>query len=168
MDLLVIRHAIAEEPDVFAASGRPDDERPLTTEGRRKMSQGAKGLLALVPEIGLLVTSPLVRAQQTAEIIARRYKIEVAARTDALRPGARPERFADWAGTTQLADVTAIVGHEPHLSTLVAWLAGVAHGPGVELKKGGACLLTFDSAPHRGEGLLRWLCTPAMLRRLGR
>jgi len=30
MQLLVIRHAIAEDRDVFAASGQSDAERPLT------------------------------------------------------------------------------------------------------------------------------------------
>src|SRR5882724_2462532 len=65
--LLVVRHAIAEDPAVFAATGRSDAERPLTEKGRRRMRRVARGLKKLVPAIDGLATSPLVRAVETAE-----------------------------------------------------------------------------------------------------
>jgi phosphohistidine phosphatase SixA len=34
----------------------------------------------------------------------------------------------------------------------------------IELKKGGACLLDFDSDIRRGAGTLLWLMTPRQLR----
>jgi phosphohistidine phosphatase len=34
MNLLVIRHAIAEDKEAFAKTGRNDDLRPLTEAGR--------------------------------------------------------------------------------------------------------------------------------------
>ena len=37
MELLIIRHAIAEDRDEFAESGKSDDERPLTDAGSRRM-----------------------------------------------------------------------------------------------------------------------------------
>ena len=70
MNVLVIRHAIAEDRDVFARTEKDDDERPLTDEGRKKMARGAQGLHTLVPKLDLIASSPLVRAQQTAAIVA--------------------------------------------------------------------------------------------------
>jgi phosphohistidine phosphatase len=62
--------------------------------------------------------------------------------------------------------VVAVVGHEPHLGTLVTWLlTGVAE-PRVPLRKGGACLVDFTRRPGRGGGTLRWSLTPSMLRRM--
>lgn len=39
MQLLVIRHGIAEEADAFAATGKDDSRRPLTKAGKRKMKE---------------------------------------------------------------------------------------------------------------------------------
>ena len=64
--LLVIRHGIAGDADEFAATGRSDDERPLTEKGSREMKHVGAGLRALVKKIDLLTTSPLVRARETA------------------------------------------------------------------------------------------------------
>src|SRR6516162_3359703 len=62
MQLVIIRHAIAEDPREFASTGRPDSQRPLTEEGVTKMKRGVKGLRELIPEINLIATSPYVRA----------------------------------------------------------------------------------------------------------
>ena len=43
MKLLLIRHAIAEEREDFARTGKDDRLRPLTDEGRKKMKQAARG-----------------------------------------------------------------------------------------------------------------------------
>jgi hypothetical protein len=36
----------------------------------------------------------------------------------------------------------------------------------IELKKGGACMLSFDSSIRRESGMLSWLLTPRQLRAL--
>src|SRR6478672_122417 len=58
MKLLLIRHAIAEEREDFARTGKDDRLRPLTDEGRKKMKQGARGLRRCVPAFDLLAPSP--------------------------------------------------------------------------------------------------------------
>lgn len=63
MELLIIRHAIAEDPVEHAKRGRGDDERPLTAKGVERMRQGAAGLRRLVPRVDVLAASPLARAQ---------------------------------------------------------------------------------------------------------
>src|SRR5260370_27632219 len=73
MKLLIIRHAIAEDREDFARTGKDDSLRPITDEGKKKMKQGARGLRTLVPEIDLLATSPLTRAAQTAAVLDSVY-----------------------------------------------------------------------------------------------
>ena len=125
MRLLVIRHAIAEDRETFAATGRDDASRPLTDEGKRKMRRAARGLRHLLPGIEMVVASPLTRAQETAEIVRNEYgleRIETAAELEPDRPLAVVvEGLARHSG-----ELIAVVGHEPQLSRLVTFLvAGV-------------------------------------------
>jgi phosphohistidine phosphatase len=168
MHLLVIRHAIAEDPDAFAASGRDDSERPLTSEGREKMSRVVDALRRLVPEIDVLAASPYARAMQTAELLAEAYGIDEVKKVDALLPGTPPERFLIWLQRRSAAKVVAIVGHEPHHGELVTWLMSGLRESRVEMKKGGAAMLQFGGQPGAALGALQWLMTPGQLRELRR
>lgn len=168
MQLLVIRHAIAEDRDAFASSGRDDSERPLTAAGRDKMRRAVAGLRRLVPTIDLLASSPYVRAMQTAELVAEGYGIGDIKQVDALVPDAPLQRFLTWVQRKATVDVVATVGHEPHLGELVTWLMSGLPESRVEMKKGGACLLEFHGQPGAGVGVLKWLMTPSQLRGLGR
>ena len=164
MDLLVIRHAIAVERDEWSGD---DDLRPLTDEGVSKMRKGAQGLAAQVKNVDVLATSPLVRARKTAEIVARALEHEgELEEVDALRPDQDPRAFVEWVERHVENDVVAIVGHEPHLSTLVSWLLTGKSESRLDLKKGGACLVHFEEAPKAGRGQLLWLLTPNQLRAL--
>ena len=168
MQLLVIRHAIAEDRDAFAASGRDDSERPLTESGRDKMRRVARGLRELVPRIDLLASSPYVRAMQTAELVGEAYGIAEVRKVDALVPEAELPLFVSWVQRRSTAKVVAIVGHEPHLGELVTWLMSGLPESRVEMKKGGAALLEFEGQPGPGVGLLKWLMTPGQLRDMAR
>jgi len=167
MRLLVIRHAIAGDRDAFAAeTGRPDAERPVTPEGRKKMKSAARGLRAAVPSIDVLGTSPFTRARQTAEIVAEAYDDLAVTEVPALASGGSREGVLDWL-RSQRADLVALVGHEPDLGALIGWLVTGDAAPFVTLKKGGACLLVCPDAPGPGLAQLRWLVTPKLLTRLG-
>jgi phosphohistidine phosphatase len=166
MELLVVRHAIAGERDP-SASAAEDARRALTPDGRRKFERGARGLRRIVPSIGLLATSTLVRAVETGEILQAAYGLERAARLPELAPDARPSDLLPWLGRQRRRDVVAVVGHEPHLSRLVEYLLSTGGDEFVELRKGGACLVALGDAPARGRGELRWLLTASQLRKLG-
>jgi phosphohistidine phosphatase len=166
MQLLVIRHAIAETREQFASTGQDDSLRPLTKEGRKRMALAAKGLRRVVGEIDLLATSPLVRAAETAAIVAREYDDVIPVPVDALKPESKPTAFISWLRQQEGAEVVAVVGHEPTLGTFVTWLlTGIAE-PRVPLRKGGACLLDFAGRPARSGATLRWSLTPTLLRRI--
>jgi phosphohistidine phosphatase len=167
MHLLVIRHAIAEEREEFAKSGRSDRLRPLTDIGRKKMRRAARGLRTLVRVIDLLATSPLARAAQTGAILDTIYGDIETVEIEQLAPEAEPEQFAAWLRGKR-ADTVAIVGHEPSLSRIVSWLLAGGDRSCIELRKGGACLLEIAGKPAAGAGTLLWALTPAQLRRLAR
>ena len=65
MKLLLIRHAAAVPR---GTPGVPDDERPLTPDGKAKFRVAARGLARVTRRPDLLLTSPLLRARATAEI----------------------------------------------------------------------------------------------------
>ena len=169
MHLLIIRHAVAEEREAWAATGEPDERRPLTPDGRKKMRRAARGLRQLAPSISLLGASPLTRAAQTADIIADVWGDLQPVTIGALTPERAPSDFLSWLRDAAPGhDVIAVVGHEPHLSGLVSWLlTGRADPSLVELRKGAACLLRFDDdLPQKGKACLEWLLQPRQLRAL--
>jgi phosphohistidine phosphatase len=163
MDLLVIRHGAARDRGEFAQTGLSDDLRPLTAEGADEMRRVARGLRTQVKSIDFLATSPLVRAVQTAEIVAEAFGIEVSETTTSLTPDAQLEEFEKWCAGVGPKKVVAVVGHEPHLSTLVTWLLSGERESRVRLRKAGAALLEFESDVRRDSGTLGWLVTPRQL-----
>ncbi|HVG09849.1 MAG TPA: histidine phosphatase family protein [Thermoanaerobaculia bacterium] len=166
MRLLLVRHAIAEEQEDFARTGKDDRLRPLTDEGRKKMKQAARGLRSLVPEIDLLATSPLTRAAQTGAILDSVYGGIDVVEIDELSPETTPEQFLRWL-RQQKGDLIGAVGHEPSLSQILGWLLTGTDRRLFAFRKGGACLLEFgDDEPAAGTATLLWALTPAQLRTL--
>lgn len=168
MKLLIIRHGIAMEQDEFAASGQPDDMRPLTARGTKRMKMIARGLVAEVESLDHVATSSFTRAQQTAGILTDAFGLGEAEVTASLVPGVPLEDFEKWIASHAEDDIVAVVGHEPHLSSLATWLLTGGDDSRIELRKGGACLIEFESAPRRDSGRLLWLLTPRQLRALAR
>jgi phosphohistidine phosphatase len=161
MELLIIRHAIAVDR---ATPGLPDDQRPLTPDGRRKFREAARGLVQIVRRPDLLLTSPLLRARQTAEIAAAAWGRLKPRDLQALADG-------DFDGlAAALAELPAdalavVVGHEPHVSDLLGRLLGGAAPERLTFRKGGAALVELPSALNDG-GRLVWYLRPRVLRRL--
>ena len=163
MKLLLVRHAKAEDREKFDG---PDDERPLTANGRQKFRAAAKGLRKIAPDIGVLVTSPLVRARQTAEVLARVFAARGIVEQELLAPGGSRKALLGWLEQQSDDDVIGLVGHEPDLSELATFLLAKSARPLLEFRKGAAALVSFDGRPAAGQGVLEWLLPPAALRRL--
>lgn len=166
MKLLIVRHGPAGDSAAWEAEGRDDRLRPLTPQGKKQMRRAAAGLANLVQEVSVLATSPLVRAVQTAEIVADEYGCEIVP-VEALAPGHDPEEVVGWLREQQPDLTLGLVGHEPHLSTLVGYLLTGKRASFINLKKGGACLLEMTPPLQVGRGAMAWLLTPSTLRRLG-
>jgi phosphohistidine phosphatase len=164
MDLLVIRHAIAED----AQPDQEDASRELTSAGTRKFRRSVQGLRELDWSLERVLTSPWTRAIQTVELLKSITDGPVIS-TELLCDKPRPELFAliaEATGPQRDGYATAVVGHEPWLSELIAWLAfgGPHHSEGIELKKGGVAWLEGAAVP--GGMKLRALLTPKLLRAL--
>ncbi len=164
MDLLLIRHAVAEERD----SGMwPDDaDRPLTDRGRKRFSAVARGLGATAPDVTRLFSSPFVRAWQTAELLhkvagwPRPEEMPALAASDALA------RVPTEVGKLPPEGTYALVGHEPDMSELLTVLCyGVPMSRAVKMKKGAAALVRLSGGiPSPGTGTLEWLLDPTTAR----
>jgi phosphohistidine phosphatase len=160
--LYLVRHAIAEE----RGPRWPDDRlRPLSAEGAARMRRAVRGLEALDEPIEVILTSPLTRAVQTAEILARGLAARPdVVRIDALAPGTPPARLARALAAHGKPEAMALVGHEPDLGQLAAWLIGAASP--LEFRKGGACRIETTDWPPGRDSRLVWFATPKMLRKL--
>jgi phosphohistidine phosphatase len=164
MEILLVRHAIAARTS--ARGPQADARRRLTSEGRRRMIRGARGLAALVPELDAVLPSPLVRAVETARILADAFGLTPGDGLTALAPGHPPQEAVEHLRTLRTGTV-ALVGHEPHLSSLAALLVVGDPSPLFTFRKGGACLLEIEDAPRPGGARLRWLATAKLLRMVG-
>ena len=164
MDLFVIRHAVAED----AEDGQDDAARQLTSDGTRKFKRSVQGVRELGWTFERVLTSPWARAMTTAELLAP-ITAGPTIVTDLLCDKPRPELFAliaEATGPQESKHATAVVGHEPWLSELVAWLAfgDPRHGEAFDLKKGGMVWLQGTAVP--GGMMLRAMLTPKILREL--
>jgi phosphohistidine phosphatase len=164
-ELYILRHGIAVEP---GTSGIPDDQRPLTAKGEKRMREIGRGLRRLDLKLDRIVTSPLPRARSTAEIVADALDADDLLETaDILRAGSDAATIQRWL-TGRTEDRLLIVGHNPGLSDLITLLVlGPSHAGSqvCELKKGGiAALEPSISSSDRHE--LRWVATPGLIRRL--
>src|SRR4029077_9835120 len=89
MELLVVRHAIAFEPN---ARRWPDDaERPLSPHGVTRARKAALGLKRLTTRPARGLVSPLRCARETAAFLAPLACWPEAAQCVQLRHGASPE-----------------------------------------------------------------------------
>lgn len=166
MDLLIIRHAPAEERERFALTGQPDEERPLTKRGQERMALAARGLTTLALPVERLIASPLTRAQQTAELLAPALELKSFDTEAILSPEAAVDGQIDWLRKQPRVDVLAIVGHEPGVGQLCATLVHGQPSGNMPMKKGGAALIRFDSRIGHGNGRLVWFLPPSVLRAL--
>lgn len=173
LQLYLVRHAIA----VPRGEDWPDDAtRPLTPDGMTRMRRAARGLAALVSQIDVVLTSPLVRARQTADILAGAFTSPPSVViVDALAPGGSVARVLAEAVKHARKGPIALVGHEPGIGELAAHLLGA--GQALEFKKGAVARIDVSGFNSAGSGpqaarrltsTLRWFLPPRALRALRR
>lgn len=115
MQLYLVRHA-------EAAPGEPDELRPLTALGREQARALGARLRTLEEPPDLVLTSPLVRAQETGRLIAEELGSEVRVSSE-LAPGATAERLRRAVRVLAAKSVVA-VAHQPDCSRIAAELTG--------------------------------------------
>jgi phosphohistidine phosphatase len=164
MDVYLVRHAIAEVRDT--ARWPDDSDRPLSPDGERSFRSAARGLRRLVPRVGVVLSSPYVRAWGTAEILREEAGWPAPERCDELA-AFPPDSVVEVLRKHADERSVALIGHEPHLSSLASLLvAGNDRALRLELKKGAAMRLALDAEPPPGAALLCWCVSPKILRLL--
>ena len=157
MELFLIRHAIAAPRSLTL----PDAERPLTRQGRERFAQAVAGMQRLGIRLRQVHHSPWLRAVETAALLAPVLQGDLLATQTLARPPA--------AALLDEIDQTpaALVGHEPWMSDLLAWLLAGSPTAGAmfAFKKGGVAWLEGPLRP--GGMILRAYLPPKVLRTLG-
>ena len=147
MKLYLLRHGKADWPNW----NQPDDERPLTEEGRKEVATVAK-LLSRMGIIPVILTSPLPRASQTAEIAGKHLHAKVQVEP-LLRPGFDLERLGKLLRNFP-GDSLMVVGHEPDFTRTIRQITG----GNTKMPKAGVAFIELETGSLKG--VLRWLLPP--------
>ena len=149
MRLFFLRHGKADWPDWKG----PDDDRPLTKEGRKEMHEVGEFLARCKVKVDFVLTSPLPRAEQTADIAAEHLKV-VCREEKLLEPGFRAQDLPRLL-RKHPHDALMLVGHEPDFSAVIAALTGGK----VKMAKAGVALVDYEEQ----KGKLLWLVPPKII-----
>lgn len=156
LELFLIRHARAE---AIGPDGT-DESRRLTPEGRERFQRSVLALERLRIRFDQLLTSPWTRSYETAELLAPLVDGEID-ETPWLARSPQPQLLEEVRGKR-----VALVGHQPWMSELCAWLlTGYPEdGASLPFAKGGVAWLRGDPVP--GGMKLDALMAPRFLRGL--
>ena len=145
MKVFLIRHALAVDQGAQLADGH----RYLSEKGRRGIREVGRKLRDENISFDHILTSPLVRAVQTAELLAELLDyIGLVEALPALGPGIPPRIAAAELPARGMA--VAVVGHEPGMSHLGAYLTGKPSFP--PFRPGQVCCIE--------DGKPRWFIHP--------
>ncbi len=164
MDLYLVRHGIAYDPD--PAQWPDDKDRPLTPEGEKRFKQVARGLREVVPSVSVVLSSPWARAWRTAELLEKEAHWPAPVACAALESGRSPAELLQALQPFNGSAGVALVGHEPNMHELASYLltADTDHAQ-LEFRKGGVAHLELgEGSPRPGAARLVWLLTPKVLR----
>jgi phosphohistidine phosphatase len=157
MDLILWRHAEARD----ARDGESDLERPLTPRGEKQARRMAEWLNRFLPDSTRVLVSPALRTRQTADALGRKCRL-----IDALAPGHTADQLLAAARWPDSREPVLLVGHQPTLGQLAAWLmAGAAslEGPPWAIRKGAAWWLRHRERGGVAEVVLVSVRTPDKL-----
>ena len=120
MDLILWRHAEAEEGPEGNLSAGSDLARALTSRGEKQAFRMASWLDRQLPDGARIMVSPARRCEQTALTLGRKYKV----RTE-LAPGATPAQLLELVQWPLSKSPTLVIGHQPTLGQTIAQLLGL-------------------------------------------
>lgn len=158
MILYLLRHG--EATPLGEQGIRSDAERPLTDRGRADVQALADRLAALDHIPGVVLCSPLVRARQTADALVSRWENKPAIQECAALAldGDRDEVMA--ALRKLGAGSVMLVGHQPDIGKMTAWLIG-SRKARIDFATGAVACLETRRELEKGTAALVWMVTPA-------
>ena len=157
MEILLIRHAVAVPADGELA----DEARPLTAKGKQRFARAVTGLRHLGVKLDRVYHSPWLRAVETAELLVPLLDGETVVSGRLAAPPGKG-LLAELGG-----DRIALVGHEPWMGELRAWLTlgQTKAAAGFDLRKGGVAWVEGEAVRPGAMKLVAFL-PPRILRSL--
>ena len=140
MDLILWRHAEAEDGLLDDVAAGFDLERSLTQRGEKQATRMAGWLDRQLPEGTRIFVSPARRCEQTALTLGRKYKIR-----PELAPDATPAQLLALVQWPVHKYPVLVIGHQPVLGQAIAQLMGLKDSE-CAVKKGALWWLR-----HRGR-----------------
>ena len=151
MELILWRHADAEDP-----GPRGDFARELTKRGRRQAERMAGWLRPRLEGEWTVLSSPAARAVQTVTPLGLDYEIRTG--LDTSSGAADMLREAGWPD----AERVIVVGHQPTLGEVAAYLMGGGEGA-IAVRKGAIFWFATRDRDGATETVLKAMMTPEML-----
>jgi phosphohistidine phosphatase len=164
MELYILRHGQAQEKRNSVTS---DSKRELTERGIHDIEIILKSLKRLDLKIDYLISSPLKRAKQTASILSSDLLKEKTQLLiwDELKPEISVEQTIKKILALDFSSIL-LVGHEPHLTSLISNIISDSSKIKISLKKGGFAHIELVSNVSKLQGVLKSLMTPKQLKKL--
>jgi len=142
-----MRHATAAD-----AGGAPDALRPLTEQGRQEARETGRALRERGVGIGIVLSSPRLRARETAELLVEGFGTKVGVEfREALNCGASSATYLH--EIRGQAGPVLVVGHNPEISAITSGLVGQA----VSFRPATLCAIDLDDT----GGRLDWIRHPS-------
>ena len=120
MDLILWRHAEAEDWPEGDGQASSDLERSLTARGEKQAARMAAWLDRQLPEGARIVVSPARRCEQTALALNRKYRLR-----PEIAPGASSAQLLELVQWPLAKSPVLVIGHQPTLGQTIAQLMGL-------------------------------------------
>src|SRR5687767_4046988 len=135
----------------------PDRSRKLTQRGHKHAARIAEWLQQRLPSKFVVLASPAERTRQTAQALGVPFKT-----VEALAPGASVSDILDAAEWPDRKGAVIVVGHQPDLGRVAAYLVSGAEADWT-LKKGGLWWLTNRVRNDEAQVVVRASIAPDLI-----
>ena len=157
MDLILWRHAEAEDwPDGESQAGS-DLDRLLTSRGEKQAARMAAWLDRQLPEGARIVVSPARRCEQTALALGRKYRVR-----PEIAPDASPAQLLELVQWPMSKLPVLVIGHQPTLGQTIAQLLGLKESE-CPVKKGALWWLRSRDRDGQSQTVVVTVQSPEVL-----
>ena len=157
MDLILWRHAEAEDWPEGDGQGSSDMDRSLTARGEKQAVRMAAWLDRQLPEGARILVSPARRCEQTALALNRKYRLR-----PEIAPGANASQLLELVQWPLAKSPVLVIGHQPTLGQTIAQLLGLQEDD-CPVKKGALWWLRNRDREGRIQTVVVTVQSPDML-----
>ena len=157
MDLILWRHAEAEDWPEGDGQASSDMDRSLTARGEKQAVRMAAWLDRQLPEGARILVSPARRCEQTALALNRKYRLR-----PEIAPGTNAAQLLELVQWPLAKSPVLVIGHQPTLGQTIAQLLGLQEDD-CPVKKGALWWLRNRDREGRIQTVVVTVQSPDML-----